>query len=191
MRYKEYNVNKVLEKSIALFWQKGFNGCSINEIVRETGVNRFSLYKEFENKEGILYASFKLYRERYCEDKLSLLKSDGDLFEVIKDFYMAFLDDDEPVSGCYFIHIGTELADSDPRVKQGLGEYLKEIQALLTDLLVRRGYSPSEAELKARHLLGWYCTVMSFCLIHTNEVRKKYVTNGVHLILSNHAQSTS
>ena len=71
MRYKEYNVNRVLEKSMALFWQKGFNGCSVNELVKETGVNRFSLYNEFENKEGILYASLELYRERYCDDKLS------------------------------------------------------------------------------------------------------------------------
>lgn len=60
MRYKEYNRNKVLEQSLAVFWQKGFNGCSVNELVEITGVNRFSLYSEFENKEGILYASLNL-----------------------------------------------------------------------------------------------------------------------------------
>ena len=78
MRYKEYNRNAVLEKAIRLFWQKGFNGCSINEIVEVTGVNRFSLYHEFVSKEGILYASLELYRERYSKDKFDLLKnSDG------------------------------------------------------------------------------------------------------------------
>ena len=54
MRYKEYHPNRILEKSIELFWTNGVNGCSINDIVEYTGVNRFSLYNEFENKNGIL-----------------------------------------------------------------------------------------------------------------------------------------
>ena len=66
----EYNVNSVLEKSIKIFWDNGFRGTSINEIVNATGLNRFSLYHEFENNEGILYASLKLYRDRYCQEKL-------------------------------------------------------------------------------------------------------------------------
>lgn len=76
MRYKEYNTNNVLEKSIKLFWENGFRGCSINEIVQTTGVNRFSLYHEFENKEGILYASLHLYKKRYCQEKLDLLNAE-------------------------------------------------------------------------------------------------------------------
>ena len=91
MRYKEYNVNRVLEQSIDLFWQKGYNGCSINDIVEKTGVNRFSLYHEFENKEGILYRSLNLYRERYSKEKLHLLNSDGKLTETIKNYYLAYL----------------------------------------------------------------------------------------------------
>ena len=54
MRYKEYNVNRVLEKSIQLFWKNGFRGCSVKEIVEVIGVNRFSLYHEFADKSGIL-----------------------------------------------------------------------------------------------------------------------------------------
>ena len=62
MRYKEFNRNSVLEKCIPLFWKNGFRACAISDIVEETGVNRFSLYEEFENKEGILYAALELYR---------------------------------------------------------------------------------------------------------------------------------
>ena len=78
MRYKEYNVNKVLEQSTNIFWTKGFKACSINDIVEETGVNRFSLYHEFQDKNGILYESLKLYRERHASVKLEALKKDGD-----------------------------------------------------------------------------------------------------------------
>lgn len=182
MRYKEYNVNRVLEQSIGLFWQKGFNGCSINEIVEKTGVNRFSLYHEFENKEGILYHSLNLYRERYCDENLSLLKSEGSYLEILKNFYLSFLDVTRPVPGCYFIHIGTELADTDQRVKEIMDQYLTEIFDLIEVLLQQHGYNEADSKFKARHLLGLYCTAMSFCLIHTKEERERYVTNGINLI---------
>ena len=184
MRYKEYNSNRVLEKCIALFWDKGYNGCSINEIVETTGVNRFSLYHEFNNKEGILYESLNLYRDRYVHDKFSVLNSEGDLVSVLKSFYLSFLKDPDPVLGCYFIHIGTELADSDPRVKVSVDEFLKHINELFVSLLMRHHYEKQDAELRARHLLGLYCTIMSFCLIHTPEEREKYTLNGINLILS-------
>jgi TetR/AcrR family transcriptional repressor of nem operon len=187
MRYKEYNVNSVLEKSIALFWQKGYNGCSINKIVEKTGVNRFSLYHEFENKEGILYQSLHLYRLRYCEDKLSKLGIEGDLVTVLKNFYLSFLHDSNPIPGCYIIHLGTELADSDSRVKDFMDGYLNEIQDSLVNLLISHNYENSNAQFCARHLLGLYCTIMSFCLIHTPQEREEYTLNGIKLILNKYA----
>jgi AcrR family transcriptional regulator len=187
LRYKEYNVNRVLEKSIALFWQKGFNGTSINELVDLTGVNRFSLYNEFESKEGILYESLPLYRKRFCQSKLDILKSRGEIEEILKSFYLSFLQDAKAVMGCYVIHVGTELADSDGRVKEFLKDFLDEIESLLKDLLIRHHYSISDASFKARHLTGLYCTTMSFCLIHTPEEREAYTLNGIRLIIKNNA----
>lgn len=187
MRYKEYNRNAVLEKSIRLFWQMGFNGCSINEIVKATGVNRFSLYHEFENKEGILYASLELYKERYSKEKLDLLKkSERELDEILMEFYLSFLDEEEQVvSGCYFIHVGTELADADEQIKESLNNYLDNIQSLIRDLLIKKGFE-QEVNLYAKHLLGLFCTAMSFCLVQTSEERRKYVSNGINIILSNY-----
>lgn len=184
MRYKEYNVNRVLEKALSLFWRKGFNGCSINELVNETGVNRFSLYHEFENKEGILYQSLNLYRARYCDENLSLLESDGDLERVMKEFYLSFLQDSRPVQGCYFIHIGTELADSNARVQECMDQYLTEIFVLLTRLLSRHGFNEEQSKFRARHLLGLYCTAMSFCLVHTPKERDRYISNSINLIVA-------
>ncbi|NNF34231.1 MAG: TetR/AcrR family transcriptional regulator [Saprospiraceae bacterium] len=184
MRYKEYNTNRVLEKCITLFCDKGFNGCSVNEIVETTGVNRFSLYHEFTNKEGILYQTLNLYKDRHTDDKFSILKSDGDLVTVLKTFYLAFLKETNPLLGCYFIHIGTELADSDPRVKKSVDDFLSHINDLFYNLLIRNNFNKDDAGLKARHLLGLYCTTMSFRLIHTPEERENYTLNGIKLILS-------
>ena len=140
MRYKEYNPNQVLEKAIRLHWEKGVNGSSINDLVELTGVNRFSLYNEFGNKQGILYDSIKLYRERYCQPKMEILNQEGNVREILLQFFLSFLADDLPVSGCYIIHIGTELADSDERVKRELDDYLKMVRVAIKNLLLKNGY---------------------------------------------------
>lgn len=185
MRYKEYNPNKVLEKAIELFWKNGVNGCSINDLVEYTGVNRFSLYNEFESKLGILYASFDLYRDRFCKSNYSILDREGELMQVLFEFYLSFLVDSNLIPGCYIIHVGTELADSDTTVKENLKSHLDEIEGLFSKLLIRHGRSETKSNFLSKHLLGLYCTAMSFCLIHTREEQEKYLLNGIQLIISN------
>lgn len=189
MRYKEYNKNKVLEQAIRLFWQKGFNGSSINDVVKVTGVNRFSLYHEFGNKDGILYASLELYRDRYSNHKLNILDAEGDAKELLKQFYLSFLNDKDPVEGCYFIHVGTELADTDVRVKKSLDNYLKDIVDHIQSLLIRNGYT-YKANQYAKQFSFFFCTVMSFCLIHSKEKREQYVSDGINVIMSKYAKSS-
>ena len=186
MRYKEYNVNRVLEKCIQLFWVNGFRGCSVNDIVAATGVNRFSLYHEFEDKNGILYHALKLYRKRYCDDKFNILKEATDPKEVLTKFYLSFLKEENIHPGCFFIHIGTELADTDPKINELVKIYLNEVEVLIHELLNNDASTKEHAEFYARHLVGLFCTSMSFCLIHTEEERLQYISNGITVILNKH-----
>lgn len=189
MRYKEYNKNRVLEKSITLFWKQGFKGCSISNLVTELGVNRFSLYHEFDNKEGILYESLQLYEKRYCAEKLSILDENGNVENILRNFYFSFLDESNLFKGCYFIHIGTEMADHDSMIKKILDEYLKTLYQKIVAMLMRNDFEAKMAELLGRHLVGLYCTTMSFCLIHTKEQQLQHINNGIQIILGNYDKS--
>ena len=90
MRPKEFSRNSVLEKCITLFWEEGYTGTGIQKVVARTGVNRYSLYEEFGNKEGILLASLELYKERYVPlEKLTKSSTVQDaLFQFYSSFFM-------------------------------------------------------------------------------------------------------
>lgn len=182
MRYKEYNPNTVLEKSINLFWNKGFKACSINDIVEETGVNRFSLYHEFKDKDGILYESLKLYKERYFNPKLDLLNQKGDFVTVLNDFLLSFLKEENKNQGCYIIHIGTELADTNEAIKQLVKDFLEEISEAFINLLENNGKSHEHAVIYARQMVGLFCTSMSFCLIHNKSERTNHISKSINVI---------
>lgn len=184
MRYKEFNRNRVLEKCIPIFWQNGFHACSIKQIVEATGVNRFSLYQEFDNKEGILYSALDLYLERYSTKKLELLTQPAPLKEVLTTYYMSHLIPDQGhPPGCFILHIATELADSDAHVNGVLANYVATLEQQFALLVERQDNFKGDSSYLARHLTALFCNAMCFCLIQTPQERKDHVTNGLSIIL--------
>lgn len=186
MRYKEFNKNSVLEKCIPLFWDNGFAACAISDIVNITKVNRFSLYEEFQNKEGILHHSLALYQERDANEKLKILDQDySNLKVLISDFFFSFLNENNPRNlGCFILHTATELADTDEKVRTFLGNYIDTIEEKFIQLLNKFPETKNNPTFYARQLIGLFCTSMSFCLIHSKEERKSYINNGINVILN-------
>jgi AcrR family transcriptional regulator len=60
-RPKLFSREDVLTKAISVFWQKGFAETSLQDLERETGVNKSGLYTEFKNKEDIFLESLRFY----------------------------------------------------------------------------------------------------------------------------------
>ncbi len=188
MRYKEFNSNKVLETCINLFWDSSFGACSIKNIVSATNVNRFSLYEEFDNKDGILLASISLYQKRYSVEKFELLKKEGDLQEVLYNFYMSFMSDKQAhPSGCYIIRIATELADNNSAIKAKLDQYLKELEQHFITLLLNHPDTKNISEYLAKHLTGLFCSLTTYCVIHSFKERESLVNSGISILLKNHS----
>lgn len=66
-RPQKFDREQVLDKLLQLFWLQGYEGTSIAEIVRSTGINPPTLYVSFGSKEQV----FSLVIERYVTTYLS------------------------------------------------------------------------------------------------------------------------
>jgi len=62
-RPKHFNRADVMEKSIPVFWERGFADTSLADLEAATGVNRSGLYTEFRDKEDLFLASLGHYIE--------------------------------------------------------------------------------------------------------------------------------
>jgi Transcriptional regulator len=60
-RPKGYVRDEVLDKAMAVFWRLGYEGAHLSALVEETGLNRFSLYKEFGGKAGLFEATLERF----------------------------------------------------------------------------------------------------------------------------------
>ncbi|MEP0263294.1 TetR/AcrR family transcriptional regulator [Dokdonia sp.] len=119
-RVEVFDRGHVLEKVKELFWSKGFNGTSMQDLVDVTGLNRSSLYNSFGNKEALFETVFKQYQE----DTKSLFKDalkDADspldaIHNIFKNILHLILEDVEG-KGCFNLNCKTELSHTDTPIK--------------------------------------------------------------------------
>lgn len=64
-RHRQFNENEALEAALSVFWQKGYEGTSLEDLTRATGVARPGLYAAFGNKEQIFLKALDLYDAAY------------------------------------------------------------------------------------------------------------------------------
>ncbi|WP_306395787.1 TetR/AcrR family transcriptional regulator [Telluria beijingensis] len=64
-RHREYDVEKVLDAALCVFWRKGYEGASYADLTEAAGVERPALYSAFGNKEALFKRALERYSERF------------------------------------------------------------------------------------------------------------------------------
>jgi AcrR family transcriptional regulator len=60
-RHREFDIDEVLNVALSLFWQKGYEGTSLEDLTTATGVARPGLYAAFGNKKALFLRVLELY----------------------------------------------------------------------------------------------------------------------------------
>lgn len=66
-RHREYDVDKVLDAVLCVFWRKGYEGASYADLTAAAGVERPALYAAFGNKEALFKRALERYHERFMQ----------------------------------------------------------------------------------------------------------------------------
>ncbi len=73
-RHREFDVDKALEAALSVFWQKGYEGASFEDLTAATGVARPGLYAAFGNKEALFRQALDRYDAKYMSFMSEALK---------------------------------------------------------------------------------------------------------------------
>jgi TetR/AcrR family transcriptional repressor of nem operon len=74
---RQFDVDEVLDRAMTLFWTRGYEATSIQDLVEATGINRGSLYATFGDKQGAFLAAVDHYLEAVANSLVAEL-SDPD-----------------------------------------------------------------------------------------------------------------
>jgi TetR/AcrR family transcriptional repressor of nem operon len=118
-RTKEFDADEVLNKAIALFWDKGYNGCSMQDIVDGLGLSRSSIYETFQDKRQLFLEALKKYQREGMEELAKNLDSAADIRQALVNIFESSLPEDlnEPLKkGCFMVNTATELTAHDSEI---------------------------------------------------------------------------
>ena len=60
-RTKQFDEEQAIQKFTEVFWQKGYNACSVGDLVAASGLSRSSLYDTFGDKEQLFIRCLETY----------------------------------------------------------------------------------------------------------------------------------
>ncbi|GAB5558810.1 MAG: TetR/AcrR family transcriptional regulator [Synoicihabitans sp.] len=118
-RPPQFDRTEVLEKATQLFWERGYRGVSISDLVKATGLLPGSIYAGFGNKEGLFVACLQHYGAR-ASDMLNAFESAGSPLGVVRTFFVemshAAADEDDR-RGCFLVNASLECDASETAIK--------------------------------------------------------------------------
>jgi len=130
-RKKEYIEEKVIEKAMNLFWRNGYETTSMQMLEKEMGINKFSIYSSFGNKNGVFLESIKCYKQKLNKLIVELNSSKNGIAGIKQYFYnfIEFTKETEFGKGCLITNTVNEMGENtDIKIKEVLIKFTTEIK---------------------------------------------------------------
>src|ERR1700760_4078565 len=117
-RPRSFDEPEALEKAIQVFWSKGYDGVTIDDLVAGMGVGRPSLYAVFGDKRTLFLRALKAYAERKGALAAKALLSPQALRDALASFLRFVVEsatEEGCASGCLLICIAPLVDDAEVR----------------------------------------------------------------------------
>jgi len=112
-RHKEFDRDEVLHKAMEVFWSRGYEAASIQDLVKHMGINRQSLYDTFGDKHGLYLLALDRYREVEGRRLFELLERPGSVKKILRQLFASVVDKalcEGHRRGCFMGNAMSELA---------------------------------------------------------------------------------
>lgn len=87
-RTKDFDRDDVLERAMALFWAKGYDATSTEELLEAMGIGRQSLYDTFGDKRNLYLAALQRYHDKSVRALVRCLESADSPLCAIKELLL-------------------------------------------------------------------------------------------------------
>lgn len=101
----------IVERVAPIFNRNGYNGTSMSDITKATGLTKGAVYGNFKNKEDLAFAAFKFNVDLIVGKIKSVLIQIDSPTEQLKElvnFYRSYLKNTSEIGGCPILNIGVD-----------------------------------------------------------------------------------
>lgn len=112
-RHKEFERDEALQKAMEVFWVRGYEATSMQNLVENMGINRQSLYDTFGDKHSLYLEALERYQEVESRKLFELLEKPGSVRKAFKQLFTGVIEGslcDGERRGCLMNNAMSELA---------------------------------------------------------------------------------
>ena len=188
-RPKAFDPTHATRDAMETFWEHGYHGTSVNDLLSDMNLNRGSLYDTFGDKKQLFMAALAEYERISNEMILSSLQKPGPARDAIAAMIRAASDTCVGADGqrcCLGLKAAIELAPHDADVLAWVRRVTRHREDVLADV-IRRGQREKNinAKLEPRAAARYLLTALAgLRMLGTSAPRKNEVSEVVELILT-------
>ena len=128
-RPREFNSDEALERAMQVFWAKGFEAASLNDLIDAMAISKSSFYATFGSKHELFLSAIDRYNDTVASRRVAgLIAAAPTAIEGIRSVFDGVIDDmlsGSETCGCFVNDCAVEMAPHDgataDRVSAGLG----------------------------------------------------------------------
>lgn len=136
----EYDLEQVLDSAMGLFWRRGYQSTSLNDLMQATALSKSSFYQVFASKHEVFIRCLERYQDQTTADLWRRLESAKSGREFIVDALMWVIEEahcvDQP-RGCLVMNTASEIAQHDAEIADCVACGLQRYHAIFRHAIKR------------------------------------------------------
>ena len=129
----------ILEKGMEILWANGYNGTSVNDIVRAANIPKGSFYFYFKSKEDFAVKALEFYFNSQFSEALDILNDESfspkqRIFNFMEDRIKMLKEKLDCKMGCMASNLGSEMSEHSEKIRKVILEKETQLKTKLIDL---------------------------------------------------------
>ncbi|MEM8780364.1 MAG: TetR/AcrR family transcriptional regulator [Cyanobacteria bacterium P01_G01_bin.49] len=145
---KQFNQEQVLDKAMEVFWQKGYEGTSVQDLTKATGLGRGSLYGAFGDKEQLFIKALDRYADRFQAEIVEQLDN-LDPYQALEGMFEVMIKRMSNPSyprGCLNTNTSVGMSGKSEMIERKIAERLGGLESAIYEVLRK---AQTEAKLSS------------------------------------------
>jgi len=185
-RSKAFNEEEVLDKAVAVFWAKGYEATSMQDLVEAMGIQRGSLYATFGSKQKLFLQSLERYGKVVVKQFLDILESKPSAIESIELFFTQLVEHlltAGPLRSCLVTNSAIERGLRDEATKQQVLHLLNALEMGFYKTLQRAQKNGElSAQLDLKKIAIFLTSNMQGLLVMGKVCSERSVLEGINQV---------
>ena len=150
-RPREFDEDRVKDALMNVFWEKGYEATSMQDLVAATGLLKGSLYGAFGDKQALYLAALEHYEATQIQLGVDMLGGKGSPREKVSRLFDTVIESANTgvfAGGCLLCNASVEMAAADAGVRAAVQKQIQRLKDAVHKA-INVASSKQDAELKA------------------------------------------